>query len=200
MKISTAGVGSVNVPSGRNLVRVTMMGGGGGGGGGQPGSGNLSGDGGGGGGAGQIVQFQFYTTNASLSYSVGTGGNASQDQQGIGWMTPSQPGGDTTLNVTMNDVITAYGGGRGCEGGTSNGAGGDPGTGKPSMLFSTITFNGLAGTSGTLNGGYIFGTGGAGGGNGGRGGDGGPASEFGPPDPPGNGSNGANGMIYFEFI
>jgi hypothetical protein len=208
----TSGSGSVSVPSGRNFVRVTMMGGGGGGGGGGAGGygggmDNNCGGGGGGGGGGQVVQFMFYTANNTISYSVGSGGTGSIWDLGSMMFSPqAEAGANTTINVTNSEVITAHGGQPGIDGNdyiTSNaagGPGGDSGSGAPSSTFSTITMNSVPGTAGNSPPNFITpGTGGVGGGNGGTGGTGGTGVESGL-NPGCNGQTGGNGMIYFEFM
>lgn len=110
--------GTFTIPTGVTALKVTVVGGGGGGGGCQQDGGN---SGGGGGGAGSGVQFfTSLTPGATLSVTVGAGGNAGSGGGGNGGT------GGTSQIASGNQSIT-----------TLSATGGTGGSGSPSQLVGT---------------------------------------------------------------
>ena len=173
---TTAGAGSVTVPTGYEWTDVTVQcwGGGGGGGGGQP---PLTNGGGGGGGA---YAYSSYPTllSGSYDYYIGAGGGS-----GLGY-TNGSAGGDSIWNDGGVQDIYVTGGG----GGYYAGGGGSPGV----VLVGT-GFQGGGGGNGPNSGGG----GGGSAGPSGPGGDGGNcAGNYGGSGGTGYGPGGVGGGLY----
>ena len=175
--------GTFTIPTGKTVVKVTVVGAGGGSGGG----GSTGASGGGGGGATAITYLTSLTPGNTITVTVGTGGagGTSGGAGSAGGSSSISSGTQTISTVTAN-------GGSGSNGGTSVGAAGGSASG------GTLNLSGGAGTYGFLyNGSGINNNQGPGfGGTStasptyGGGGNGTAAN---------SGSNGAGGVVFFEY-
>lgn len=167
--LTAIGSSSWTVPAGVTRIKVTCIGAGGNGGNGAQGSGASGGGGGGGGGSGGVaISYLTCTPGASISYSIGLGGN---------------PGASTTFT----GATTATGGtvGAGPAGNGSGAIGGVNGTPGGQCGGSGSSGNAAASAQG---GGGPGGNGGGAGGYGGAGGAAGGAGVGGAGTPGGNGT------------
>lgn len=124
-RFTTAGSGTLTLPTGFKTARVFLVGGGGGGGAGaNPASGTAGAGGGGGGGGGatiiDLIPADF--TGTTVSYTVGAGGAGGTTGNGVA-------GGDTTVAIGSSLTLRAGGGGLGQSSGTA-GAGASIATGS----------------------------------------------------------------------
>jgi hypothetical protein len=156
----TSGSGSWSVPTGVTSIEVLVVAGGGGGG---------KGYGGGGGGGGVVYNSNYAVTpTASVSYSIGSGGAAGNNQGGTGV--------DTTWGT-----ITAIGGG---------GGGGGGGSGSATSVYGNVGGSG-GGSSGFSGGGNTDGPNPAASGTPGQGWPGGRGGSY--PTTDGGGGGGGSG-------
>ena len=160
---NTAGIYTIDVPTGATSMDVVLVGGGGGGGSGRRGAaGTLRGSGGGGAGGGvSIGTFSLSDIGnpSQLIINVGSGGTG-----GAGVSVDNTNGnngtfgGNTTISNGANIICVASGGPYGFAGTTTNGSGGSGGGGTYGQMFAGG--NGGSGSPGSTT--YSVGPGGGG--------------------------------------
>ena len=160
---NTAGIDTIDVPTGATSMDVVLVGGGGGGGSGRRGAaGTLRGSGGGGAGGGvSIGTFSLSDIGnpSQLIINVGSGGTG-----GAGVSVDNTNGnngtfgGNTTISNGANIICVASGGPYGFAGTTTNGSGGSGGGGTYGQMFAGG--NGGSGSPGSTT--YSVGPGGGG--------------------------------------